>query len=209
MKMRTATTLLLTALAGSLMLFGSGCSKKSVIPPDSSSMGSGTDGGKTISYPAAEGGGYSEESLPIEGTLDDTAFSGSAADTAGDMANQTDEYKMLHGRSSTGLSPIYFNFDQAIIRPDMVERMIANAQVLKQVPNANVIVEGNTDERGTNEYNIALAERRAQNTKQYLVDLGINSVRIRTVSYGEEKPLFPGQDEDSYAQNRRADFVLE
>jgi peptidoglycan-associated lipoprotein len=204
MNMRISTKLLLTALVGSLMLIGSGCSKKPVIPPDSSM---GTDTGKTISYPSAEGGGFSQESLPLEGSLDDTSLTGGLADSQ--MGDQTDEYKKLHGRSSEGLGPVYFNFDQATIRPDMVERMVLNSEYMRQAPNSYVVVEGNTDDRGTNEYNLALAERRAQNTKQYMVELGINPARIRTVSYGEEKPLFTGQDEDSYAFNRRADFVIE
>lgn len=202
MKTRISTILLLSAVAGSFMLLGSGCSKKTVMPPDG-----GADSGNTISYPSAEGsGGFSQDNMPSEGSLDDTTRSG-----AGGLGDDgaSDEYKRLHGRSSEGLSPVYFDFDQATIRPDMADRMVMNADFMKQSPNASIVVEGNTDERGTNEYNIALAERRAQNTKQYLVELGINSARMRTVSYGEEKPLFPGQDEDSYAQNRRADFVVE
>lgn len=195
-------TLLLTTLVGSFMLLGSGCTKKQVIPPDANA---GFDSGKTISYPPGEGSGFSQDNMPSEGTLDDTTRNGAAG--MGD--NASDEYKRLHGRSSEGLSPVYFDFDQATIRPDMVDRMVLNAEYMKQAPNAYVIVEGNTDERGTNEYNLALAERRAQNTRQYLVELGIDSARLRTVSYGEERPLFPGQDEDSYAQNRRADFVVE
>lgn len=210
MNYRGTTSLLLTTLISSLMLFSSGCSKKPVISPDSS-MGSNSDPGTIISYPRAEGGGYSEQSLPIEGSLDDTSYSGSGMGSMGAIPadQQTDEYKRLHGRSTPGLSPIYFNFDQAGIRPDMVDRMIENADYLKQVPRASLIIEGNTDERGTKEYNLALAERRALNTKKYLVDLGINMNRIRTVSYGEERPLFYGQDEKAYSQNRRADFVVE
>lgn len=199
MKKRISTIFLLTACVGSLVLLGSGCTKKQVVPPDS-----GMNTGKNIGYPAAEGGGFDQDNLPAEGTLDDsTNNGGSMADSA------SDEYKRLHGRCSEGLSPVYFDFDQATIRPDMTDRMVMNADFLKKSPNSSVVVEGNTDERGTNEYNLALAERRAQNTKQYLVELGINSARIRTVTYGEERPLFTGQDEDSFAQNRRADFIAE
>ena len=202
MKTRFRTTLLLSALVSSLILLGSGCSKKTIVPPEST----GDTDGTSTSYPPVQGGGYSEDSLPVEGTLDDTSTSGVGS---GYNDNASDEYKRLHGRSSEGLQPIYFNFDQAAVRPDMVDRMLSNAEYLKQVPNSYVVVEGNTDERGTNEYNLALAERRAQNTKQYLVDLGINPVRIRTISYGEERPLFTEQTEEAYSQNRRADFVIE
>lgn len=208
MKTRISTTLVVTALAGSLLLFTGGCSKKSVMPPDNNGqpdLGTGTD----ISYPAADREGYSEENLPIEGTLDDTAMSEVSGGITDGADSRSDEQKYLHGRTSEGMLPIYFSFDQATIRPDMVENMVNNARYLKSVPGAHAIVEGNTDDRGTKEYNLALAERRAQNTKQYLVDLGIDPVRIRTVSYGEERPLFLGQDEDAYAKNRRADFVLE
>ena len=197
MKTHISTTLLLSLLASSLILLGSGCSKK-IAPPEATA---GADG----SGMSSQGdGAYSEDSLPIEGTLDDTSGANGMAD--GDMS---DAYKMAHGRSTQGLSPIYFDFDSASVRPDMVEPMLQNAEYLKQMPNAYVVVEGNTDETGTNEYNLALGERRAQNTKQYLVDLGINEVRIRTVSYGEERPLFEGSGESVYQYNRRADFVVE
>lgn len=202
MKSRFRTTLLLSALVSSLILLGSGCSKKTVVPPESTADADGT----STSYPPAQDGGYSENNLPVEGTLDDTSSSRIGSGYGDDAS---DEHKKLHGRSSEGLQPIYFNFDQATVRPDMVDRMLSNAEYLNQVPNSYVVVEGNTDERGTNEYNLALAERRAQNTRQYLLDLGINPVRIRTISYGEEKPLFTEQTEEAYSQNRRADFVVE
>lgn len=198
------TTLLLSALVGSLVLLGSGCSKKSVVPPESSS-GSSTSGTGS-DYSSGSSGGYSENNLPVEGTLDDTSSTGSAGYGA---EEKSDDYKRLHGRSTEGLAPIYFAFDQATVGPDMVDRMVNNARYLAQIPNSYVIIEGNTDERGTNEYNLALGERRAQNTRQYLIDLGIASARIRTISYGEEKPLFTDPSDEAYSQNRRADFVVE
>ena len=201
MKTRIRTTLLLSTLACSLVLLGSGCSKKSVIPPEST----GGETENTIPYPDAGSGGYSEDSLPVEGTLDDTSGAGSGMATA----EQSDAYKMANGRCSQGLKPIFFDFDSASVRPDMVETMLDNAQYLKQVSSSYVVVEGNTDERGTNEYNLALGERRAQNAKQYLVDLGVSPSHIRTISYGEEKPLFYESDENAYKYNRRADFVIE
>lgn len=211
MKTSICTTLLVTALTGSLAVFAGGCSKKSVTPPDINSQPD-LGVGKDISYPVADREGYSEENLPLEGTLDDTAVSDVTTgftDVTGETDSRSDDQKYLHGRTSQGMLPVYFSFDQATIRPDMVEVMVDNAKHLKQTPGSHVIVEGNTDDRGTKEYNLALAERRAQNTRQYLIDLGINPVRVRTISYGEEKPLFPGQDDESYAKNRRADFVLE
>lgn len=200
MKKRFSTLLLLSVCAGSLMLLGSGCSKKPVIAPDGGSASAGSAG-----FPPADGSEFSQDNLPAVGSLDDASRGGSGG--FGDDAS--DEYKRLHGRSSEGLNPVYFNFDQASIRPDMTDRMVMNAEFLKQSPRTRIVVEGNTDERGTNEYNLALGERRAQNAKQYLVRLGIDASRMRTISYGEERPLFMGQDEESFSHNRRADFVIE
>jgi len=72
-----------------------------------------------------------------------------------------------------------------------------------------IVIEGNCDERGTNEYNLALGERRAINVKEYMINLGVDATRIRTISYGEERPLFIGQNELDWSQNRRADFIVE
>lgn len=167
--------------------------------------------GNDISYPTA-GGGYSEGNLPIEGSLDDTTRQG-AAGGAGGVAQgsadqQSDEYLRLHGRSSKNLFPIYFDFDSANVRNDMTQVMIDNAEYLKTIPNATVVLEGNSDERGTNEYNLALGERRAINTQQYLVNLGIDTYRIQTLSYGEEQPIFQELNDDAYNRNRRVDFVV-
>jgi peptidoglycan-associated lipoprotein len=80
---------------------------------------------------------------------------------------------------------------------------------LQDRPEVDVLIEGHCDERGTNEYNLALGERRAQSAKVFLVNMGIASSRLTTVSYGEERPLDPGHDEAAWAKNRRAQFVIE
>jgi len=212
MKKIIINALIASLLIGSLVLITGGCAKKSVIPPTPTGKSSSTTTtGKDINYPLADGS-YSENSLSPEGTLDDSGPNnvehlGSLA-IDGTQGEPSDEYKQQHGRSSQGLAPIYFDFDQAGVRPDMSDRMIKNAEQLQQVVNT-VIIEGNCDDRGTKEYNLALAERRAINVKDYLVNLGIDPARVRTVSYGEERPLFFEQNEFAWSQNRRADFVLE
>jgi peptidoglycan-associated lipoprotein len=133
--------------------------------------------------------------------------SGSAMMSNADQ--QSDEYKRIPGRSSANLSPIYFDFDQAGVRPNMTDVLVSNAEYLRTIPGAMVIIEGNSDERGTNEYNLALGERRALNSRQYLINLGIAADRMRTLSYGEERPLFLNQDEEAYSMNRRVDFVVQ
>lgn len=207
MKKKIVSTLALSVIVGTFVLFSSGCSKKNVIPPmsDAGIGGSDMSAGKDITYPMAEGG-YSEDTMPAEGSLDDTAMSGgSGMGLSADQ--QSDEYKRLHGRSSENLSPIYFDFDQAGVRPDMTDVLIRNANHLNSFPGTIVVIEGNCDDRGTNEYNLALGERRAINAQLYLLNLGVDPERMRTVSYGEEKPLFPDQNEEAYSLNRRVDFV--
>lgn len=210
MKKRLSGTLALMALIGLFLLFSAGCGKKTIIPPDGG-QGSEMSGGKDISYPKAEGG-YSEDNLPLEGTLDDSNSLGQGSSGGGMMSDadrQSDEYKRMHGRCSVNLSPIYFDFDQAGVRPNMTDVLVRNAEYLKTIPGALVIIEGNSDERGTNEYNLALGERRALNTRQYLINLGVAADRMRTLSYGEERPLFLNQDEEAYSMNRRVDFVVQ
>ncbi|MBM9512658.1 peptidoglycan-associated lipoprotein Pal [Desulfobulbus marinus] len=165
--------------------------------------------GKSIDYSTTQGT-ITEEIGPSEESLDSAGRNG---ETIGSFSINNDqnseEYKLTYGRSSIQMQPIYFNFDQSIIRDDQISRMEHNAGYLKSNPASNVVIEGNSDERGTNEYNLALGERRAQVAKNYLIELGIEEYRIRTVSYGEERPLFTGQTESDYIQNRRDDFIIE
>ena len=84
----------------------------------------------------------------------------------------------------------------------------ANAEVLQRYPSWVITIEGHCDERGTAEYNLGLGERRALAAQQYLVGFGVDAERVRTVSYGKEFPFDPGHDEDAWAANRRAHFVI-
>jgi len=115
---------------------------------------------------------------------------------------------IMEGRTSGPMLPVYFDFDSSAIRGDQVERIETNGDFLKENPELAVRIEGNCDPRGTKEYNLALGERRAQSAKKYLVNLGVDESRLSTVSWGEEKLLLYGHDEISWAQNRRADFVI-
>lgn len=111
------------------------------------------------------------------------------------------------GRTTEGMLPVYFNFDSSEIKADQVPRIEVNAEFIKK-SDVNVRIEGNCDPRGTNEYNMALGERRALSAKKYLVNLGVDESRLSTVSYGEERMLLHGHDELSWSQNRRDDFVV-
>lgn len=105
------------------------------------------------------------------------------------------------------LTRVFFDYDQHVLTAQAQERLGANAAVLKANSNLKVRIEGHCDERGSDQYNIALGERRAQATKSYLETLGVAAGQMTTVSYGEEKPLVPGHTEEAWVQNRRAEFV--
>ena len=104
--------------------------------------------------------------------------------------------------------PVFFPLDTSELDDDGRAIAGANAAVLKKYATWIVTIEGHCDERGTAEYNLALGERRALAVKTYLVSLGIPPDRVRTVSYGKEFPFDPGHDENAWAKNRRAHFVI-
>lgn len=108
--------------------------------------------------------------------------------------------------TSAGLQRIYFDFDQYTLTPEARETLNRNAAYLKANPRVKVRIEGHTDERGSDEYNIALGERRARSAREYLISLGIDANRLTTISYGEEMPLEQGSDEAAWSKNRRAEF---
>ena len=210
MKKKLYTNIFISTLIGSVLFIGSGCSQKSNVIPPSATNQSDTYDGPAI--PPAEGNSgsaeYSEDNLPLEGFLDDNTQAGSNGNGTDEIERST-EYLISQGRSSIEFKPVYFSFDQTLIQPSMQQVIVANAQYIMDNPAISVVIEGNTDERGTNEYNMALGERRALNVEKYLVSLGIEKNRVRTVSFGEENPLFPEQNEDAYYYNRRADFQID
>lgn len=103
---------------------------------------------------------------------------------------------------------VYFDFDSSAIKPGERPKIERVAAYLRQNPTHDVLIEGHCDERGTIEYNRALGDRRAQAIRAVLVELGIAPERIDTISYGEERPVDPGHNEEAWAKNRRGEFVL-
>jgi len=106
------------------------------------------------------------------------------------------------------LKEVYFDFDKYDIRPEDAKTLDANAAWLKSNADNLVLIEGHCDERGTNEYNLALGERRAKATMNYLVSQGIQANRITIISYGEERPVCNEKTEACWAKNRRANFLV-
>jgi peptidoglycan-associated lipoprotein len=144
-----------------------------------------------------------------------TTDAGSGDDAASNQAGTGSEFDdgslgSGSGVSSSNLSDletVYFDYDKANIRSDSAAALRNNAEIIKGNTSwGEVTIEGNTDERGSEEYNLALGERRAMAVKRYLTDLGVPNTRLRIVSFGEAKPAVPGHDESAYRYNRRSDF---
>jgi peptidoglycan-associated lipoprotein len=117
------------------------------------------------------------------------------------VAARSEARAMPQGRS------VYYEFDRSEIKPEGGKVVDANAQYLREHPDLKVKVEGNADERGSREYNLALGQRRAEAVQKRMTILGIPADRIESVSYGKEKPKATGHDETSWSENRRSDIV--
>ncbi|PLX88895.1 MAG: peptidoglycan-associated lipoprotein [Desulfuromonas sp.] len=178
---------LFVLLALALMLT-TGCAKKTAVDDAASSQTGVTE---TVVDDATEAASSFEE----QAVTDSTA---SATLTAA-------EAEVLVRK----LMRVYFDYDQYVLTESAKETLYANAQIMKAAPALQVIVEGHCDERGSDEYNLALGERRALATKNHLVSLGVSADQLGTLSYGEEVPLVLGRSEDAWAKNRRAEFTLQ
>jgi peptidoglycan-associated lipoprotein len=168
-------------LAGAVLL--AGCPKKAttVQPPTAGSQ----VGGSSSTSPS---GGASTSGSDLGG---DNANGGRAGDATGPLARKV----------------IYFDFDKSDIKPEYADIVKLGAQTLSARPGIKVKLEGNTDERGTREYNIGLGERRAQAVRRALMLQGVAQTQITTVSFGAERPAAEGDDETAWAKNRRVEVV--
>jgi peptidoglycan-associated lipoprotein len=122
---------------------------------------------------------------------------------AGDL-QEANEYATRQGL----LGDVFFDYDQYELRQDARDRLAQNARFLNEHPQFVVTIEGHADERGTNDYNLALGERRANAAKAYLVTLGVAETRLRTLTYGEERPFCGESSESCWRMNRRAHFTI-
>jgi peptidoglycan-associated lipoprotein len=115
---------------------------------------------------------------------------------------------MLFAEAKEVLKPIYFDYDKSDLKPAAKDQLEIAADWLKKNPKVNCRIEGHCDERGTNEYNLSLGERRALSARRYLMSLGVNPDRLFTISYGEERPAREGHDESAWKWNRRDEFTI-
>ncbi|MCG2753708.1 MAG: OmpA family protein [Desulfobacteraceae bacterium] len=183
MKGRVWTGIML-CLVASMMVFSFGCAKKSTTMPSVNQGLSQEDLDRQRAEQAARDAALSEQNL---------------------SAQQME--MMRAAREGFSANDILFDFDSAILNQDAIAVLQTKAEWLRQ-NEGDIIIEGHCDERGTNEYNLALGDRRAMSAKTFLVDLGISAARVRTVSYGEERPIDPDSSEAAWTKNRRAHFVV-
>ncbi|GMW00738.1 MAG: hypothetical protein AMXMBFR84_18750 [Candidatus Hydrogenedentota bacterium] len=107
---------------------------------------------------------------------------------------------------ATEMEVVYFDYNSSALRPDALNSLKRNAEIMKQNPTTLYQIEGHCDERGTQEYNLALGERRALSVREYLTRLGVSGDRVITISYGEEMPAVMGSGESAWSKNRRCEF---
>jgi len=138
-----------------------------------------------------------------------TISSGESVQAGGGPAAGAEEFEgMIEDRSALAAYTVHFAYDSSVIRKSEQANLQSVAQALAADPNTKLLVEGNCDERGTEEYNRSLGERRALAAREALAKQGVDPMRIRTESFGKDKPVDPGHDEAAWAKNRRDDFVL-
>ena len=123
------------------------------------------------------------------------------------LPNDIDELNRV-AQARGYIQDAFFEYNDSSLTANAQNALTSSANWLKKNPQYNLLIEGHCDERGTEQYNLALGDRRANQAKEYLVTLGVDAGRIRTVSYGEERPFDPGHDEAAWAKNRRDHLVL-
>jgi peptidoglycan-associated lipoprotein len=185
------------ALAILVMEFSVGCKKTEKPNTFLPSIKGGATTGKGGSSETGQGGKIGQQ--------------GNVTSTEGGEVNLTgleDFENMQMDRESFATQTVYFGFDRSEIEPGDADKVSAVAEALSSSPQNKVLVEGHCDERGTEEYNRALGERRALSIRDILVEQGVSDDRIRTMTLGEDRPADPNLTETAYRLNRRGEFVL-
>ncbi len=200
-KKRWAVIVICLAIAG-LMLTTASCSKKKVVCDNLAIQGD--------QLPKQAGAAETSDAdrRAREQALEDARRSAQADDTRrGEEGGSSASGYGASGYGDVMDEDVYFAFDSAVLSGEAQENLRRKAEWLRSHSDKNVTIEGHCDERGTNEYNMALGDRRAESAKSFLTTLGIAGSRMNTISYGEERPADPGRGESAWSRNRRAHFV--
>lgn len=196
MKLNRLALTLVLALAATLAT--TGCKHKPVkVTPIPGNNGGQVGGGDTTGGTLNGGGTIGGDTSGIN-----------TKPGGGDTAPRDEFEGMIKDPAALAANTIHFAFDSAVIKKGEQSNIDAVAAALKNSASDKLLIEGNCDERGTEEYNRALGERRALAAREALAKAGVSADRIRTISYGKDKPADPGHDESAWVKNRRDDFVL-
>lgn len=180
-----------------VLISAAGCANKEVVKKDEPI----TTTTKSVAAPAANANVTSNQKKEVPKNL---APSNQVAPAVAPQQSAKTTAKQ------TALEKVYFNFDSSDLSKSSRDVLSHDAEILlKEQKNAKVRIEGNCDERGSAEYNLALGERRAKAAAKYLATLGVPPERLTTISYGKEKPAVQGSDESAWAKNRRDEFVIQ
>lgn len=171
------------------MLFTVSCAKKQV--------DTGTQAPEPVAQQPAE--------QPVASTDDAEAKARMEAER---LQAEEEERVRMAARNAFINEDVYFEFDSSALLPMAQDLLRQKADYMRALPGVNVSIEGHCDERGTDAYNLALGERRAEAVKAFMINMGISAARLSTISYGEERPADFGQNEEAWAKNRRAHFAL-
>lgn len=193
---------LLLVTAACLLSGAAGCSRK---PKGLTPLPAGQSGstGPVGEIPLNPGNGIGGGRLDGSGT-----GSGSETTSPTDLNPNLDPSKMVQDREKFASDTVYFDFDKSNVKPQYNANIARVADYLKANTSNSLLIEGHCDDRGTEEYNLALGERRALAVRDKLMSAGVSGDRITTISYGKEKPAMIGTTEEAYAKNRRGVFVL-
>ena len=192
------------------MFIYSGCTKQQSVKTDPSLAPSATNASERVSAQAGASGSVLQEQTGAAASLADApAATGTAASLAAAQSAQPQGAgNGAAGSVPKGLENIYFDFDSSALSAAARATLTANFERLKEDPRAELRIEGHCDERGSDEYNLALSERRAQAALKYLNALGIPAERLAAIGYGEEKPADAGRDQGAWDKNRRDEFAI-
>jgi peptidoglycan-associated lipoprotein len=186
-------------------LFAGGCAKKDMVKPEETAPMVET--APPVTPEPVKPAPREAKPAPTEAPMTETPTQESAVRPETAPA-QVGEAGKPGADLQSELQKIYFNFDSAALSDEARSALSKNAELLSKNSSVKVRIEGNCDERGSDEYNMALGDRRAKAAMDYLVNLGVQPDRLSTLSYGEEKPVDPGHDEAAWAKNRRNEFVI-
>ncbi|GFO54179.1 peptidoglycan-associated lipoprotein [Geomonas sp. Red276] len=202
--------LALVALAG-FLTFAGGCAKQETVKKEEPIAPSATVA-KAPAPPAPAPTAAADASrdtsrVKPENVQPDAAAAGQAAQAV-QAANAAAASQREAAELKAGLEKVYFDFDSASLSKEARERLAKDAELIRKDSGVKVQIQGNCDERGSDDYNLALGEKRAQAAKKYLTSLGIPAERLSVISYGKEKPADPGHDEAAWTKNRRDELVV-